>query len=751
MSLLAPIFLLGLLAALIPIAIHLIRKDTPPQVVFSTLRFFEQTTRKQFFFQNFQQWLLLFLRALVICLLAFAFARPFFGQSVSSLADIAPRSVAIAVDVSMSMGYDDYFEKTKSKAESVIDELNQGDEATLLLFADDVKKVYGPTTDLESIKNTIQDLKTLTYNTTRFLPPLRVANELLKEGRFEEKAIFLLSDFQSTGMEDFDTSYKLDPGIELFMEAAPYNSNSTDKNETKNLTITGVRAPTFVRSTFNSGDADDQEKIEPQNIFVRVRSVGNVKVNQSSLTVTIDDEEVATVPVDLTEKSEQIVTVPVTFSSMGTHIGKITLDKDEKDEDDFENDNSAFFTVDVLPQLNVLVLNGEASKNWYNDESHWFKLALESNELSNQLSGEGGEGAGSNNNSKAKSSPFAVTVVDTDIINTQKTAESTLINKQLSSADVVVLLNTSNMPSAVNRALNDYVESGGSVLIALGDRVRAGDFNDQISSFSPATLVERQLFSNNEYLLIADIKNRHPILQPIDIDWTARFDGYWSMKPTDNAEVLMSFDNGAPALIEKQVGKGRALIFGSSLDVEWNNFPLQSTYLPFVHETLKYLAKMPDKKSFYNIGERIILIDNNNGFETSELKDPFGNKITSFSEERLGNQIENSSPSFLAEIPGIYEQTLARSEADNGVNSASTSIYYAVNNPVEESNLNTVPPGDILDSVLNPETTPTQSAAVRSQILKAELEKPQRLWWWILLAVFVLLVVESVVANRAHR
>jgi hypothetical protein len=33
----------------------------------------------------------------------------------------------------------------------------------------------------------------------------------------------------------------------------------------------------------------------------------------------------------------------------------------------------------------------------------------------------------------------------------------------------------------------------------------------------------------------------------------------------------------------------------------------------------------------------------------------------------------------------------------------------------------------------------------------AELERPQRMWWWILCLVGLLILVESVVANRTYR
>ena len=70
---LAPLLLFGLLAALIPIAIHLIRRERPPKVVFGSIRFLKNTPKKLIFFQHLQQWALLLLRALLISLLVFAY------------------------------------------------------------------------------------------------------------------------------------------------------------------------------------------------------------------------------------------------------------------------------------------------------------------------------------------------------------------------------------------------------------------------------------------------------------------------------------------------------------------------------------------------------------------------------------------------------------------------------------------------------------------------------------------------------
>ena len=91
MVFLTPIFLTGLLAALIPIAIHLIRREKPPKLMFSTIRFLKKTSKKLILFQHIQQWLLLLLRSVVIILLVLAFARPLVDQSVARLLDANPK------------------------------------------------------------------------------------------------------------------------------------------------------------------------------------------------------------------------------------------------------------------------------------------------------------------------------------------------------------------------------------------------------------------------------------------------------------------------------------------------------------------------------------------------------------------------------------------------------------------------------------------------------------------------------------
>jgi hypothetical protein len=677
MTFLTPLFLFGLLAAAIPIAIHLIRKEKPPKLVFSTLRFLKNTTKKLVLFQRIQQWLLLLLRAALVALLVFAFARPLFDSNIASLVDAEPESAAILMDVSMSMAYGDRFVRAQESARDVIAGLAQGDEVAIIAFDNATVSVRELSTDLEGARAFIDGLSAPSFEVTRYMPALRLANDMLESARYDKRVIHLLSDYQASGMGNDDSGWMLSPGVAL-------STIDVGQGATRNLLLTDVRSP-----------AQLIENRDEYEILARVRSTGSVHLDQADVRLILDGQETTRVPVDLSEASEAVVRLPAVFDSAGTHRGEIRVASD-----DFSVDNSYFFTVDVMAKIQVLVVNGEPSANWYEDEAHWFSLAIGGN---------------------AAESPFVL-----------NSATSTDLNASLlAQQDVVVLLNTGgDLDGSQARALNNYVNEGGSLMIAPGDRVNAAAFNQLLGTLSPAVLNESIRFANNNYLSIADMDRRHPILLPLGVDWGVRFEGYWSVGAADDADVLMQFDNGSPALLERRVGRGNVLLFASSLDTEWNNLPLQGLYLPFVHESLRYLAQATTKERAYRVGSLIDLSEVSREGVRVQVTGPSGEAVAL---NQSGSSLTPRQIGFLTVDGGDGPQ------------------YYAVNANPEESNLVKMAPSTLVDSISNPETQPVQSEQVRTAQLVAELEGPQRVWWWILLLVMLMLLAETRIANTTYR
>ena len=673
MVFLTPLFLIGLLAALIPVAIHLIRREKPPKVMFSTIRFLKKTSKKLVLFQHLQQIALLLLRAAVIVLLVFAFARPLFNQSVARLLDADPQSAVILLDLSMSMRWQDNFDQAKAEALAVVDQLSGGDELGLIAFSGTAEVVRELDTEGGQVRELIESFDEPGFGSTRYYPNLRLADQMLEDSRYENRAIYLISDFQEVGLQGADELWKLAPGVALYL----IDVGSADS---ENLVLTDVRSPEQL--------LEDSAK---QQILARVRSTGTQYLDSGEVSLSLNGQMVDRRPVDLTDRSEQVVTFAVDFEAEGDYVGEIRVAGDN-----FSDDNSYYFTVDVLPKINVLLVNGEASDNWFDDEGHWFGLAVSSTD----------------------SSPFSLETIDPTELSAAAMRQS----------DVVALLNVGQLTSFQAAALSEYVVNGGSLLIAPGDRINASVFNQQLGEISPARLEQGSLLGRDDYLVIADYDRRHPILRPLGSDWSARFQGHWRLTPSEDANVLMQFDNTEAALVERDVGEGKILLFASSLDLEWNNLALQGLFLPFVHETLRHLVRSEMGQSAYEIGDSISLEQFASDTDVS-VSDADGGSVS-----LEANNLQRATS------PGLFTAT-----------SGAVSSRYAVNILPEESNFTRIATSTLYDAVVNPDTSPLQSREAQTAQLIEELENPQRLWWWILTLVMLLLFVEVLVANRTYR
>lgn len=674
MVFLTPLFLLGLLAAAIPVAIHLIRREKPPKLMFSTIRFLKKTSKKLVLFQQLQQILLLLLRSAVIALLVIAFARPLFNQSMARLVDADPQSAVIMLDLSMSMHYDDNFEQAREAALDVLGERAAGDEVAFIGFSETAEVVRELNTDFDSLRSLLNELEEPGFGTTRYMPNLRLADQLLSESRFDNRAVYLISDFQQAGLQATDDNFKLAPGVAF----TPIDVGTLDSS---NLVLSDVRSPEQLLE-----DADEQQ------ILARVRSTGTQYVDRGEVTLRLNGEVVDRASVDLSERSEEVVTFSASFADQGSYVGEVQVSGDE-----FAIDNSYYFTVDVLPRIRVLLVNGEASADWFDDEAHWFGLAV--------------SGAGQ--------SPFEL----------QSVEPAGLTEAALRQNDVAVLLNVGDISSSQAAAVSRYVQGGGSLLLAPADRVDGSNYNQLFAGILPATLNGQGDTGLDDYLVIADLDRRHPILRPLESDWSARFQAHWALEPVADASVLMRFDNTDPALVERDVGAGKVLLFASSLDLEWNNLALQGLFLPFVHETLRHLVQPELKQRAYQVGDRINL-DPTGETEAVNVTDSDGQAVP----------VSGDSAIVTATRPGLITALL------DGVESR-----YAVNFNPQEANLSRIAPATLYDRIINPDTSPIQSREVQTAQMIEELERPQRLWWWILGLVMLLLLAESLIANRTYR
>lgn len=101
-SFLHPWILAGLVAAGLPILLHLIQRRQPPVVVFPAVRYLVDTTREHQRRLKLQNWLLLLIRTLLIALVVLAAAGP--SAPIRSTAGHSPAGLVLILDNSLSSG-----------------------------------------------------------------------------------------------------------------------------------------------------------------------------------------------------------------------------------------------------------------------------------------------------------------------------------------------------------------------------------------------------------------------------------------------------------------------------------------------------------------------------------------------------------------------------------------------------------------------------------------------------------------------
>ena len=135
MSFLTPLYILGLSAVVAPILFHLIRRSPKGEVPFSSLMFLSPTPPRLTRRSRLENCSCLLLRAAALCLLAFAFARPFLRQAAHiDFGDVERRRIALLIDTSASMRRGDLWSRALTLAGEVIADCRPTDQLAVFSF-----------------------------------------------------------------------------------------------------------------------------------------------------------------------------------------------------------------------------------------------------------------------------------------------------------------------------------------------------------------------------------------------------------------------------------------------------------------------------------------------------------------------------------------------------------------------------------------------------------------------------------------
>lgn len=193
----------------------------------------------------------------------------------------------------------------------------------------------------------------------------------------------------------------------------------------------------------------------------------------------------------------------------------------------------------------------------------------------------------------------------------------------------------------------------------------------------------------------------------------------------DGVTPVANWPNGAPAIATFSSGGQRFLICGFPPTREATDWMVQPSFVPFVHQAVRWLASLNSTGRNWRVGDTIPLPTTKGAWRVIDSPRP--------------EPVREVSGSVRPEAPGLYEFF------DGKIRTV-----FAVNTPLAESDLAPWPEPELLARLQSrqPDDSAPRHALAGPALSDEAAESQQRLWWWLLAFCALGLLAEVALANR---
>ncbi len=357
MQFLFPAFLFALAAIAIPIIIHLFHFRRFRTVYFTNVRFLREVKDETSNRRKLRDLLVLLMRCLAVAMLVLAFAQPFLPRNTEGVKK-GEQAVSIYLDNSFSMNALSkdlsLLEKAKQKAHEIIQAYANNDKFQIL--TNDFEGRHQRLVSKEEAISFIDEVKT-TPSVQELSKVLTRQQQALNSSNAPNKTVFILSDFQKnvTDIPNFkDTT--LEVNLVPLMAVQEKNIAIDSAWFESPLQMMGQTNPLIVRVTNYTNENAENVKLSLK-LDGQDKPVGLLKIKAHS---SIED------------------TVNITILRTGWHEADLAIT-------DFpvQFDDHLFFTFNVPPQINVLVISDGGGNRFLESAM----AGVRSFKVSNQSSG----------------------------------------------------------------------------------------------------------------------------------------------------------------------------------------------------------------------------------------------------------------------------------------------------------------------------------------------------------------------------
>jgi Aerotolerance regulator N-terminal/von Willebrand factor type A domain len=594
MIFLNPLILFGLLAASIPVLIHLLNLRKLKRIDFSTLAFLKELQKNKIRKIKIKQLLLLALRVMIIIFLVLTFARPTLkGIAIGGASSAAKTTAVFILDNTFSMSVVDnkgsYLNQAKETIKELVNQLQEGDEAALILLSNThVAQINNneikPTLNLTEIKNQVNSAD-VSYYSGNLNDAIVSAAKILSRSQNFNKEIYVLSDFQKNRVYEPSSLSDLS---EIFNDKVKlYTFNFSDK-EVFNIGIDNLKVNTQIF-----------EKDKPINFNVTVTNYSSKPAENTVVSLYINNERSVQQSVSLQPGETKILTMESSIKSKG-YIDVFA----ETEDDDILQDNKRFTSIYIPEQIHVGVFSDE------NHDAQYVNLALTS-----------GDGK-------------ALKITEKSI--------NQISAFDLNQFDVLILIGNDNFNDLSK--IKSFVSSGGGLFIMPGLESNPEEFKDELAKLElpePSRIIGEANSSNNA-VSFEKVDFEHPIFQNIFSKEKNKIESpniyfHYGITTKEKGKNIISLVDGTSFLSEYKIGKGKTFLLNTAPVLSWSNFPLKGIFAPIINKSIFYLASKNKNNNEHLIKSSVNINVSNQNFPQIKIVKP--NK----SEEYINLNGQNNS------------------------------------------------------------------------------------------------------------
>ena len=685
MGFLNPIFLLGILAAAVPLIIHLWRRHQAKTVDFSSLMFLLAAYRQNVRRIQLKHLLILLLRVLIIILIALALARPLLKNRFAFAGGRTKTSAVIILDNSYSMGYQGIqggrFEVAKGMALEIVQSLQRGDSASVILMSDIPDPLFPKLTkDLNQVREAVRRSR-ISYRATLVPPSLEMAHDILEASNDPNKEIYLISDFNRNGWARWNRVPNRS-GARIFL--LPLDDEVTD-----NISIEEVQASSQLIGLGL-----------PIELGVAIGNYSDAPVADTTLTLFIDEQKRRSISPQAGAGESVTLTFTYQFESPGTHTGYLELTADR-----LPIDNRRYFVLDAYGQIRVLCVGAQT-----------MYLALA---LNPAVQGQPNTG----------SSFLPAT-----------TSLEALEELTLTEYDILILGDVPAFSVRVQQQLQAFTRAGKSVIYFVGDDVDIDSYN-AFADWLPADV--GQPITWQPPVTLSNYKADSPIFEVFKGEdfagqYAPQFYRGLELKPAEDARIVAQLSDGTPFLIERPIDRGLALLFNvSAAQLDASSLLVNQNFLPLLQQAVLYTkaAQSAHQRNLI-VGEPYTANYRWSGATTAQIT-------------RLGDTIHSSETLSLTEdgsltfsgtdAPGIYQV-----EGQGG--DTLLQDFFAVNVDATESELQPIPIQEAVERIGAQTEVISESEALEQTLNTYRVGV--EIWSELLLIALILMLIEGILSNR---